>query len=66
MTGAGVLSSSAADDLAAAPTGTASAQMGGISLAFSPGFAWTLPLALALVVAWGGPRRPCGRASKGE
>lgn len=44
----------------------AGALMGGIALAVSPGFAWTLPLALLLVVGCGGPRRPCGRTAKGE
>lgn len=45
----------------------AASLMGGLSLAASPGFAWTLPLALLLVVAWGVPRRRGGMApGKGE
>jgi hypothetical protein len=42
--------------------------MGPLALAASPGFAWTLPLALLLVTAWGGPRRRrCAlQAGKGE
>ena len=40
--------------------------MGAAAVLASPGLAWTLPLALLLVVAWGGPRRPCGAAAKGE
>jgi hypothetical protein len=37
-----------------------------ISLLLSPGFAWTLPLALLLVTAWGGPRRRGPAPGKGE
>ncbi|PRW58812.1 metallophosphoesterase [Chlorella sorokiniana] len=43
----------------------AASLMGAISLLASPGFAWTLPLALLLVVAWPGPRR-AGSTQKGE
>lgn len=42
------------------------ALMGPSAVLLSPGLAWTLPLALLLVVAWGGPRRPGGQAAKGE
>lgn len=45
----------------------AASLMGGIALLASPGLAWTLPLALLLVVGWGGPRRSaCGPARKGK
>lgn len=44
----------------------AASLMGAISLIASPGFAWTLPLALLLVVCWPGPRRSCGGSGKGE
>lgn len=37
--------------------------MGSVALLASPGFAWTLPLALLLVVAWGGPRGSGGGCS---
>jgi hypothetical protein len=41
--------------------------MGMVALLASPGFAWTLPLALLLVLCWGGPGRRCTLvASKGE
>lgn len=42
------------------------ALMGPSAILASPGLAWTLPLALLLVCAWGGPRRPGGQAAKGE
>lgn len=44
----------------------AGALMTWAAVLLSPGFAWTLPFAALLVVAWGGPRRPCGWAAKGE
>lgn len=44
----------------------AASLMGVVSLLVSPGLAWTLPLALLLVVCWGGPRRACGGTQKGE
>lgn len=42
------------------------ALMGPSAILASPGLAWTLLLALLLVCAWGGPRRPGGQAAKGE
>jgi hypothetical protein len=46
----------------------AASMMGATSLLLSPGFAWTLPLAVLLVSLWGSPRRPGGgqAAAKGE
>lgn len=42
------------------------ALMGPSAVLASPGLAWTLPLALLLVVAWAGPRRSGCQAAKGE
>lgn len=44
----------------------AASLMGAISLVASPGLAWTLPLALLLVVVWPGPCRSGSGADKGE